>query len=203
MSQPRRRRRRRRSGEPGPAERSGQKTQRSDQKSQQQGQPGGQAASRRSRARARRGGDRSGGGQARSPKSSEDLVRARPGERPDKLTGRPDGQTLEQIIGELQTIWGVPESPQEYRLTVKVAEKARGRGRPATVEETIEDPSESSPVDPSAPRREKAPAAPRIGANVGRSERSSEERPEAGGRRKRAKRRRRGRGRGRGAGAGS
>lgn len=139
-----------------------------------------------------------------SPRSSEDLVRA-PRERPKRLTAEPDGQTLEGIIGELRSKWGVPVSPQEYRITIKVAEEKEERGhRTATVEEMLEDPPDDHSVDPTgaptgAPRREKAPGAPRMGA-AGRAGETSGQRPAA--RRKRGGRRRRGR-RGGGGGGGA
>jgi hypothetical protein len=56
-------------------------------------------------------------------------VRALDKERPDTLTAEHDGTTLEQVIGELQSRWGVPESPQEFRITIKVGEDRNGNGR--------------------------------------------------------------------------
>src|SRR5688572_5807593 len=120
MSQPRRRRRRGR-------KRPNSSTQaRSDSNQKQPGQQprresvaesaGGGGSRRRRRGRGRRGGQK-----IRSPKSSEDLVRALPQERPESLTAPPDGQNLEELIGELQSTWGVPQYPQEYRLLIKVA----------------------------------------------------------------------------------
>ncbi|MGH2694143.1 MAG: hypothetical protein ACRDJJ_04935 [Actinomycetota bacterium] len=66
------------------------------------------------------------------------------------------------MIGELQSQWGVPESPQEYRITLKVTEEREAR---TVVEEQREEPLEAEPpVDATGdrPRRERAPAAPRI-----------------------------------------
>jgi hypothetical protein len=103
-------------------------------------------------------------------------------ERPATLTAPPDGTTLEGVIGELQSKWGVPQNPQEFRITLRVAEDSRGT--PAVAEER-EEPSEGRvPGEEDArPKREKAPAAPRIGA-------SGQERP--GRRRRRRGRRRKG-----------
>lgn len=103
----------------------------------------------------------------------------------------PDGTTLEQLIGELQSNWGVPESPQEFRITVRVAEDRENRGeRTVELAEDLQDPEEATPEDAGRPRREKAPAAPRMGG-------ASADREQAPGRRKRGRRRRRG-GRGKG-----
>ena len=108
-------------------------------------------------------------------------------------------------MGELQSEWGVPQSPQEFRITLKVAEeRSRGGGTTAVVEERTdpEDPEELA--DPDAPdaasgsgatedsgagvRREKAPAAPRVGAAEGSGEEGGETRRK----RRRSRRRRRG-----------
>lgn len=92
------------------------------------------------------------------------------GGRPESLTAPPDGQTLEALIGELQSVWGVPQYPQEYRITLKVAEE-----RTATPEREPPPPKEG----PNGVTRERAPAAPRVGP------------PESGAKRERAPRRRR------------
>jgi hypothetical protein len=183
MSQPRRRRRRHRRGGQGTAPRPAETTAQQDPKAG----PEPQAAPkrprrRRSRARSGRAG-RAAGAPARS---SEDIVRD-----PDRaanlvLTAVPDGRTLEGVIGELQSEWGVPQNPQEYRITLKVAEERNGRAeRRATLEEIREEPE--APTGDGAPRREKAPAAPRIGA-AGRGTAEPEAAPA---RRKRPRRRRR------------
>jgi hypothetical protein len=124
--------------------------------------------------------------------SSEDLVRGPVKERPAVLMREPDGTTLEQLIGELQSNWGVPEFPQEFRITVKVAEDRESRGeRTVELAEDLQDPEESPPPeDEGRPRREKAPAAPRIGTG-------GTEREQAPAGRRRGRRRRRG-GRGKG-----
>ncbi|MBA3291852.1 MAG: hypothetical protein H0U17_10225, partial [Actinobacteria bacterium] len=50
--------------------------------------------------------------------------------RPETLTLPPDERRLEEIIGSLQSEMGVPQNPQEYRLTIKVAEERdSGNGR--------------------------------------------------------------------------
>jgi hypothetical protein len=101
---------------------------------------------------------------------------------PDRLTAAPDGQSLEEVIGELQSVWGVPQYPQEYRLTIKVADEA----------------SKSAPSTNGATKgvngitRERAPAAPSVG--VGGSEGTAREK--APRRRRRARRGRRNRGTG-------
>ena len=155
MSQPRRRRRRRK-GAPRPPE--GQQ-----RKRQKQSQVGGEArqgaASSRRRRRKGRGVQRE-----KSPASSEDLVRAPKKPTPETLTAPHDGTTLEQVIGELQSEWGVPQNPQEYRLVFKVPEDKEARGQQMTAtEEAVDPPDEQTDAD--KPRREKAPAAPRIGAS--------------------------------------
>ena len=193
MSQPRRRRRRRRKsqGEPGAGAQAG-------REAAPQGQRGGSAGAGRSRRR-RRGAASSGAGSAKQV-SSEDLVRRAHSPRPKTLTAPPDGQKLEEIIRELQSVWGVPQYPQEYRLTVKVADErdtrsARrtsnggGDGRPQDGARVVSTKPTSGTVE-EGPRREKAPAAPRIGTAPPEGEDSQEAAPA---RRKRSRRRRRGR----------
>jgi hypothetical protein len=154
------------------------------------------------RRRRRRGGNGRTQREATSPRSSEDLVRAEPRPRPTTLTIEPDGQTLESIIGDLQSEMGIPQYPQEYRITIKVAEEgARG----ATIQETVQDPLEEN----GGPKREKAPAAPRIGGGIARAltgagEGDGSSGAGGGGRRRRKRRRGRGgRGRGRGGSGGT
>ena len=150
MSQPRRRRRRRRSGgSPSDQQKSSEQQKKPNKQGQQQ-QPGASSGRRRRRRGRARGEAR----QAASPKSSEDLVRALPKERPATLTAPPDGQSLEQIVGELQSQYGVPQYPQEYRITIKVADD--GRGEPVVQEER----NDPDPQKTDGPKREKAPAAP-------------------------------------------
>lgn len=169
MSQ--RRRRRRRRGRGGGSGRAAAPTPES-----QQTQPGGPARGKRRRRRRGRGKAPS------SPRSSEDLVRALPGERPESLTAPPDGQKLEDLIGELQSTWGVPQYPQEYRLLLKVADPRDRVTTPARTER--EKPEEPTPSD-GQPRREKAP--PR--QQMDRPESSAEPR-----RRRRRRRRKKGEG---------
>lgn len=177
MSQPRRRRRRRRKAQGTPQAR--------EQSAQQQraGQSSGAGRPRRRRrARGRTAAEKA----SASPKSSEDLVRALDRKRPTALTAPPDGQTLEQLIGELQSIWGVPQYPQEFRITLKVADDKDARPERAVVMDDLPD-EKSSEARPSLgatalPRREKAPAAPRVGPSG-----------EGGAREKASRRRRRGR----------
>ncbi|MEA2506488.1 MAG: hypothetical protein QOH48_1106 [Actinomycetota bacterium] len=185
MSPPRRRRRRRGRGDQ-PESASAKQPE-----GQQQAQPGREPAGRsrsRGRRRSRSGAPR----QSSSPFLSEDLVRALPKERPATLTGPPDGQTLEKLIGDLQSEWGVPQYPQEYRITIKVAderdvrsERPASNDRPATLE-----PHAHSGGEPGMPKREKAPAAPRVGAT------GTAEREAAPKRRRGRRRRRKGRGTG-------
>lgn len=90
--------------------------------------------------------------------SSEDLVRALPRERPEQLTAPPDGQTLEGLIGDLQSSYGVPQYPQEYRITIKVADAGRN-DRPAEPADRPAEPTEGDAAargDGDQPRREKA-----------------------------------------------
>jgi hypothetical protein len=79
---------------------------------------------------------------------------------------------------------GVPQNPQEYRLIVKVAERESRVERPKTVDVPVEQGSDADLKG--KPKREKAPAAPRIGAEGSSSESTSS--------RKRRRRRRRGKG---------
>lgn len=68
---------------------------------------------------------------------------------------------MEEIIGALQSEWGVPQYPQEYRLTLKVAEEREPRAeKTASAEETIKDAAvdAQAPAVEGAPRREKAPS---------------------------------------------
>jgi hypothetical protein len=154
MSPPRRRRRRRSKGE------------RSDNVSAKpvaEGQPqaqGSRESGNGSRSRGRRRGRSGTQRESSSPFLSEDLVRALPKPRPATLTGPADGQTLEGLIGELQSEWGVPQYPQEYRITIKVADERDVRvDRPSGAAEARPETAEPSP---GSPRREKAPAAPRV-----------------------------------------
>jgi hypothetical protein len=165
MSQPRRRRRRRRrGGEPRTDQTASGREQ--NQKHENGSQPQAQAG-KRSRGRRRGRGPRS-LERIGSPKSSEDLVRAEPRNRPVTLTAQSDGTTLEQVIGELQSTWGVPQYPQEYRITIKIAEEKDARAERVTpMDEVVKDRAEQSQAPAPAiegPRREKAPAAPRVRA---------------------------------------
>ena len=152
LSQPRRRRRRRRGSGP-PSESKASEQKQPQQSSEKQG---GAPAGRRRR---RRGRPRGEGKRPSSPKSSEDLVRSLPKERPATLTAPADGQTLEGIIGELQSQYGVPQYPQEYRITIKVADEREQRSEPQQPSngERKQDGPQSKP---NGPRREKAPSAP-------------------------------------------
>ncbi|HVF53882.1 MAG TPA: hypothetical protein VNC78_09805 [Actinomycetota bacterium] len=161
---------------------------------------GGARRTRRRRSkRGRSGGERV----STSPVSSEDLVRALPKERPETLTAPADGQLLEEVIGDLQSSFGVPQYPQEYRITIKVADRDGRPDRGVAPEEPAgavppgdEAASAATPED--GPRREKAPAAPRMG---GASAANEAARPGAPRKRKRS-RRRRGRGGAPGTGGG-
>jgi hypothetical protein len=179
MNQPRRRRRRRRkrggSGGGGAAE--------------GESRPGAQVAGRdepsrtagvsRSRRRRRRGrGDRKPGD---GPRTLEEVVASIKPPRPERLTADPDGQVLEEIIGDLQGTLGVPQYPQEFRITIKVAEERNGRADSQTVRAHAD----------TAVTREKAPAAPSVGPE---SPDDSPERERAPGRKRRARRGRRRRG---------
>ena len=170
MSQPRRRRRNRR-------RRSGGQPQQQQQRQEQQRQqapraPGGSGEAVRRRSR-RRGKRRSGEARGGSPKSSEDLVRALPRERPENLLLEPDGTMLEGVIGDLQSEYGVPQYPQEYRITIKIADGDAKGEAPAPVETT---PGPDVPRPPGAPVREKAPAAPLMSREGGDGPRRSRRR---------------------------
>jgi hypothetical protein len=162
LSQPRRRRRRRGRGRGGSGGAGGGAAAPGDAARKQQQSPGGQNQGQPpqgtgKRSRRRRGRGRGQQRQA-SPKSSEDLVRATPKERPSTLTAPADGQTLEGIIGELQSVWGVPQYPQEYRITIKVAEEKDQRADTSGDDNGRADAPARANGD--GPRREKAPAAP-------------------------------------------
>lgn len=162
MSQPRRRRRRRGRGGSGAPRGGGAPAER--QPRADQAAPG--TTGRRKR---RRRGGRSGGGSS-SPASSEDLVRGPVRERPERLTRDPDGTTLEQVIGELQSNWGVPQFPQEFKITLRVAGESRGGGDAVEAEEVLEDPADTQARTGNGtdrPRREKAPAPPRLAVASG------------------------------------
>jgi hypothetical protein len=169
-----RRRRRRRSGRPGGAPPETPQTQAS-------ASGDGSGSPRRSRGRRRGGRRASSEAKSSSPRTLEEVIRSIRG-TPDRLTAAPDGQSLEEVIGELQSIWGVPQYPQEYRLTIKVAEEA-ARSAPSTNGVT---------KVANGITRERAPAAPRAG--VGGSEGAAREK--APRRRRRARRGRRNRGTG-------
>jgi hypothetical protein len=167
MSGPRRRRRRRR--KPRTTQQDTAQAARRQPSPEQTGpEPEAKQGTRRSRRRRRR---RPATRQT-APQTMEDIVRA---ERERVLRGPrtapADGQRLEEIVGELQSKWGVPQYPQEYRITLKVAEERNGRGERATlVEEKSEVADEQEwPEEATAGsvRREKAPAAPRVGGEPG------------------------------------
>ncbi|MGH2701363.1 MAG: hypothetical protein ACRDJ2_06245, partial [Actinomycetota bacterium] len=126
MSQQPRRRRRRRRGRGGgqgskPQQDKAATPQRAgaDKSQQPNDQRSGRGRRRRGRRRSRGGGEPS----FTPAKSSEDIVRAPKRRRPDTLTLPPDDRRLEDIIGSLQSEMGVPQNPQEYRLTIKIAEE--------------------------------------------------------------------------------
>jgi hypothetical protein len=180
MSQPRRRRRRRGSRRGG-----GAKPPRGDQ--QKQAVSGGEAAptGRRRRRRRRRGRAPSG------PRTLEEVI--------DGLAPRPEGALtlpedeldLDDIIGSLQAKWGVPVYPQEYRLTIKVADDKNGT---AAGKSASRGGAEREGIRPGAAGipREKAPAAPRMPRD------DAGEDDGGGGSRRRRRRRRARRGGGRG-----
>lgn len=168
MSQPRRRRRRRRRATPRaeaprPAE---QAAQTPDNAAQPQ--------SRGRRRRRRRGGRQAG---AAGPRTLEEVEQAIKGPVPAELTAPPDGQNLDDIIGDLQSRWGVPQYPQEYRITLKVAEEPKAAPSPPPT-------SENGGVT-----REKAPAAPRVGPTAGDGGVKREKAPRRRRRSRRGKRR--------------
>jgi hypothetical protein len=185
MSQPRRKRRRRRKG--GGTERAGQPEPRPAGE-----QPTSQANPKSRRRRRRRGRRGRAERPPASPGSSEDLVRALPTDRPDTLTAPHDGVTLEEVIGELQSNWGVPQYPQEYRLTIKVAEERETKVAEPSV--SLDSQARQRAAQGQAPTgtvegpiREKAPAPPML--------RESASPPGGSRRRKRGRgRRRRGKG---------
>jgi hypothetical protein len=184
----RRRRRRRRTGSAGAGE-----TQRRAERETPDGQPVAreQAAGLTRARRRRRGRPRTGQERAAAPKSSEDLVRALPRERPATLTAPPDGQTLEGLVGDLQSEFGVPQYPQEYRITLKVADEKERAERAQSEEGQARVAPPPNPPAAGSPRREKAPA-----MNAAPTDPAREQSPGASprGRPRRRRRRRRGTG---------
>ena len=146
--------------------------------------------------RRRRGRSRTGQDRAASPKSSEDLVRALPRERPATLTAPPDGQTLETLIGELQSEYGVPQYPQEYRITLRIADERDRADRTASEDQAPQPPPPPPLSGNGAPRREKAP-----GMSTSTGEPAREQAGAVPRRRSRRRRRRRGSGGGSGGSA--
>jgi hypothetical protein len=147
MSEQRRRRRRRRRG-------GGKQPQQAAAAAPKDtGSAAPEAAGERTPGRSKRRRRRRGGGRREqaAPRTLEDVVREVRGPRPERLTADPDGTTLDEVIGELQSVWGVPQYPQEYRITLKVAEdrSTAGNGRAAE-------------RGPNGITRERAPAAPRV-----------------------------------------
>ena len=198
MSQPRRRRRRGRRGGRGagaPGAGAGGPAQQAEGLPEKQPEAGGEAAAGPDAPEARTSGRSRRRRRARGPRPTEEASSALEGGRgrpPAALTAPPDGRTLEGVIGELQSIWGVPQNPQEYRITVKVADERDNRGRRvSSIEEVREERPAPAPGGGGRPRREKAPAAPRIGDDF--TESAAE--PTTGTPRRRRARRRRRRGR--------
>ncbi|MDQ4095071.1 MAG: hypothetical protein M3174_02545, partial [Actinomycetota bacterium] len=104
------------------------------------------------------------------------------------LTRDHDGTTLEQVIGELQSEHGVPQHPQEYRITLKVAEDRSERSaEEAPGTQTAEDPAAAT-SDGERRKREKAPAAPRMGSSGADGDDATSQKSS---RRRRSRRRRR------------
>ena len=121
-------------------------------------------------------------------------MRAPDRKRPDTLMLPPDDRRLEDIIGSLQSEMGVPQNPQEYRLTVKIAEERDGNHRSHKPSEVKAPNGEAN----GKPKREKAPAPPHVGG----SDAPAAQREKAPSRKRRSRRRRRG-GRSRGASGGN
>ncbi|HVL64540.1 MAG TPA: hypothetical protein VM573_05145 [Actinomycetota bacterium] len=163
MTEPRRRRRKRRrgAGEGRPSEPTAAKS-----------QP--ETTGTRRRRRRRRGGDRSGPQTA----TLESILAGYRTPRDAPLTRDPDGQDVDEIIRELQSEYGVPLYPQEYRITIKVAEEKNGRAA-AVVERQDADPQQVR-RGPTGAVREKAPAPPRVGSEDAEEQRSPKRRRRRG-----------------------
>ena len=72
------------------------------------------------------------------------------------MTRPPDGTMLEDVIRDLQSQWGVPQYPQEYRLTIKVAEE---KDQKVEVAADRTDPQDATTrTNGEGPVREKAPS---------------------------------------------
>jgi hypothetical protein len=179
MSQQRRRRRRRRGRGGGGSQKA------AEQKSDQQSQAEKQEGSGR-RGRRRRGSSRAGPATT-TFKSSEDLVRSFAPAKPTSTSPSiSDDVRAEDIIGQLQSEHGVPQYPQEYRITLKVADDRGRKNGAGEDEESGESPRAPAGGEPTGVRREKAPAAPRMPSAQG-------DRRASGSGSKKKRRRRRGR----------
>jgi hypothetical protein len=148
MSQPRRRRRRGRRRQGGDGTRSTRAAKAADS-NEAVADPQRSGRSRRRRRR-RPAPDK----QPEAPQTLEDVVRAAAHRPTEGTTAPDDGRKLEDVIGELQSKWGVPQYPQEFRITVKVADE-RSESRPTDEPAVTE-------VGPNGVKRERAPAAPRV-----------------------------------------
>ena len=114
-------------------------------------------------------------------------MRALPGDRPTTLTAVPDGTTMEEVVGDLQSELGVPQYPQEYRLTLKVAEERDLRAeKTVSADDAVKDAADDSqaPAIEGAPRREKAPSL-RAATGAGPAREAAPKRRRRGGRRRR------------------
>lgn len=67
----------------------------------------------------------------------------------------PDGLILEELISNMQTEYGTPTTPQEYRLIVKLSTHEEAPAAPATDEKTevAEDADDVTPRPPRSSRR--------------------------------------------------
>ncbi|MGH2697778.1 MAG: hypothetical protein ACRDJL_01090 [Actinomycetota bacterium] len=113
-------------------------------------------------------------------------MRAPQRRRPEALMLPPDDRRLEDIIGSLQSEMGVPQSPQEYRLMVKVASERDTSGRSHRPSDSAD--NNGAGDANGKPKREKAPAPPR----VGEGDAATAQREKAPSRKRRSRRRRRG-----------
>ncbi len=95
---------------------------------------------------------------------------------PANVLGPHDGTTLEDVIGQLQSEWGVPQNPQEFRITLKFGDGREGKpDGSTTIEEVRADSERDETVGTGSDgrKREKAPAAPRMGASATEGEGST------------------------------
>lgn len=118
------------------------------------------AAGRRRRGRGRGRGRGPGGGPNR-PVSMASALQEMAGPRPKQLQTLPaDGVILEELIADLQTEYGFPATPQEYRLLIKVPVSAEAETSsteaPRSEDQPPQRPTDSTESPTRTPRRRRS-----------------------------------------------